>query len=65
MSPRLRKLIGLFGILGFLAAYVLVVVTIGEHIPDNWAVQLVFYGLAGTVWGIPLLPLISWMNQEP
>jgi hypothetical protein len=64
MSPRLRKLIGLFGILGFLAAYVLVVVTIGEHLPNSWWVHLVFYGLAGSLWGVPLFPLISWMNRE-
>ena len=64
MSPRLRKLIGLVGILAFLGAYVLAVVTIGEHLPDSWWVQLVFYGLAGTVWGAPLFPLISWMNRE-
>ena len=63
MSARLRKFIGLFAILGFLAAYVVVVVTIGGHLPQHWAVQVIFYGLAGTVWGFPLFPLLSWMNR--
>jgi hypothetical protein len=25
--------------------------------------QLAFYALAGICWGIPLFPLISWMNR--
>jgi len=63
MSARLRKFIGLFGILGFLGAYVVVVVTIGERLPQHWAVQIAFYALAGTLWGAPLFPLLSWMNR--
>lgn len=62
MPARLRKFIGLFAILGFLLAYVVGVVTVGEHIPNHWAAQLVFYGLAGTLWGVPLFPLFRWMN---
>jgi len=63
MSPRLRKLIGLVAILGFLVAYVAAVATIGEHLPQNWVVQVIFYGLAGMLWGVPLFPLITWMNR--
>lgn len=64
MSPRLRKFIGLFAILLFLAAYVAAISTLGDHLPAHWAVQLAYYALAGTLWGIPILPLIKWMNQE-
>ena len=63
MPARLRKLIGLFGILGFLGVYVVVVVTIGERLPNYWAAQIAFYALAGTLWGVPLIPLIRWMNR--
>ena len=63
MSPRLRKFIGLVAILAFLAAYVAAVATIGGRLPQHWLVQVVFYGLAGTLWGVPLFPLISWMNR--
>jgi hypothetical protein len=63
MSARVRKLIGLFGILGFLTAYVAVVATLGDHIPKHWAVQALYFGLAGVLWGVPLFPLISWMNR--
>ena len=65
MSPRVRKLIGLFAILAFLALYVIVVSTIGDHLPDHWAAQLAYYAVAGTFWGVPLFPLMSWMNREP
>lgn len=65
MSPRLRKLIGLFGIIGFLAAYVWLVSVVADHVPKQFAVQLVFFVVAGVGWGVPILPLISWMNREP
>ena len=63
MSPRLRKFIGLIAILAFLLAYVGVAVAIGERLPQHWAVLLAYYGLVGTLWGVPLFPLIRWMNR--
>jgi hypothetical protein len=63
MSARVRKLIGMIGILAFLAAYVAGVTTIGDHIPQRWYFEVIYYGLAGVLWGVPLLPLITWMNR--
>jgi hypothetical protein len=63
MSARLRKLIGLFGVLAFLAAYVAAVAKIADYVPKHWAAQLVFFVVAGLGWGVPILPLISWMNR--
>ena len=63
MTARVRKLIGMIGILGFLAAYVAVVATLGDRLPKVWWVQLIYFGLAGVLWGVPLFPLISWMNR--
>lgn len=63
MSARVRKLIGMVGILAFLTAYVVVVATIGDRIPKQWMIEFAYYGLAGVLWGVPLLPLISWMNR--
>ena len=65
MPPRLRKLIGLVVILGFLALYVVVAVAIGERLPNHWLAQVAFYGIVGIAWGVPLFPLIRWMNREP
>lgn len=63
MSARVRKLIGMVGILVFLGAYVAAVSTLGDHLPKHWAAQVLYYGLAGVLWGVPLFPLISWMNR--
>jgi hypothetical protein len=63
MSARLRKFIGLFGILGFLTAYVGAIAKLAEHLPDHWLAKLVFYLAAGVLWGVPILPLIRWMNS--
>ncbi len=62
MNERLRKLIGLMGVMAFLAAYVVTVTLVSEHIPDHWAARMAFYVIAGLGWGVPILPLISWMN---
>ncbi len=64
MPLRLKKLIGLFAILAFLAAYVVLAVTVGEFVPKHWAAQLLYYGVVGTFWGVPLIPLVRWMNRE-
>jgi hypothetical protein len=63
MSARTRKFLGLLGVLAFLAAYVAAVTKISDHVPKQWAAQLAFYVVAGLGWGVPILPLISWMNR--
>lgn len=63
MSPRLRKLIGLFGLLAFLLVYVDLVIRAAAWVPDHGPWQFVFFLLAGVLWGVPILPLISWMNR--
>jgi hypothetical protein len=63
MNARLRKLIGLFAILAFLLFYVGLVVRLSAFAPDHGPLQFAFYALAGVCWGIPLLPLITWMNR--
>lgn len=65
MSPRLRKLIGMLAILLFLAIYVLLASKIGDYVPRHWAAQMAYYAFAGTLWGLPLFPLIRWMEQTP
>jgi hypothetical protein len=64
MSARVRKLIGLFGIIGFLAAYIWLVSVVADYVPKQWAVQMIFFVVAGVGWGVPILPLLSWMNRE-
>ena len=63
MNARARKLIGLFGILAFLLLYIGLVARMAAYVPDHGPLQFAFYALAGVCWGVPILPLISWMNR--
>lgn len=63
MSARLRKLIGLVGIVAFVAIYAVAAIALGERLPDSLWVQTAYFAVAGLAWGVPILPLISWMNR--
>jgi hypothetical protein len=63
MSPRLRSLVGSLAMLVFLAFYVWLATFIGAHLPDRPWVVLLYYGIVGTAWGLPLIPLLSWINK--
>ena len=63
MNARTRKAIGGLLILAFLLGYIILVVNIADHLPDQKLVRLIYYVVAGTAWGVPLIPLITWMNR--
>ncbi len=63
MSARARKAIGSLGILLFLGVYAWLVVTVGSRLPAIWWAQLPYYLVAGIAWGLPVIPLIAWMNR--
>ena len=65
MGLRARRAIASVGILVFLGVYVWLVIAIGARLPDHPVATLIFYGLAGTLWGLPLLPLMSWAEGKP
>ena len=63
MSARVRKLVGLAAILAFLLFYIGLVANLARFVPEHGPWQLIFFVLAGVLWGVPILPLISWMNR--
>ena len=63
MSARMRKLVGLFAILAFLLVYMGVIGGLAGRVPSHGPWQLIFFVLAGVLWGVPILPLISWMSR--
>jgi len=65
MGLRARRAIASIGIVAFLVLYVWGVIAIGARVPDHPVATLLFYGLAGTLWGVPLLPLMSWAEGKP
>ena len=62
MKPRVRKLVGLVAILAYLLFYMGLIANLARFVPEHGPWQLVFFVLAGVLWGVPILPLISWMN---
>ncbi len=63
MTARWRKAIGSLITMLFLAAYIWAVCAVGEYVPKAWWAQLAYFMVAGTAWGAPLIPLITWMNR--
>lgn len=63
MKARARKAVGGLGMLGFLAVYVWAASSIGMRLPDVWLLRLAYYAVVGTAWGLPLIPLVRWMNR--
>ena len=63
MTARVRKLIGGFGIVAFVIAYAAAAVTLSAWLPQRWWAELPFYLVVGMAWGLPIIPLISWMNR--
>jgi hypothetical protein len=62
MNKRARKALGGLGILAFLILYTGAAVTLAGHLPDNRAIQMIYFIVAGVAWGLPLVPLIKWME---
>ena len=65
MNPRLRKLVGLILILAFMVLYIGAAAWFGERLPRHWLAQLLYYVVVGTAWGVPLVPLVRWMQRPP
>lgn len=63
MPPRLRTFVGSLAIVGFMAAYIWVATIIAARLPDSRTAEFIFFALAGVLWGIPLFPLISWIQR--
>ena len=63
MGPRARSFVAAVGVGAFLAFYVWAVIAIGDRLPDSPWLDLLFYGVAGVAWGIPVLPLMSWAGR--
>ncbi len=62
MTAHTRKAIGSVLTMLFVAFYIWAALAIGAHVPPIWWVQMIYFGVIGTAWGVPLIPLIKWMN---
>jgi hypothetical protein len=64
MPRRLRTLVGTITILVFVCVYALVAIALADSRIVNapHIVQTIAYCLLGTIWILPLMPLIRWME---
>jgi hypothetical protein len=61
---RLRILLGTLLLVLGLAAYALAVIAAAVRLlPQQWAIEAVFYALAGTIWILPAARLVRWMQR--
>ncbi len=63
MPPRLRSFVGSVLILIFLAGYVWAATTLADFLPNDMWIKLVYFAVVGVGWGLPILPLMTWMNR--
>jgi uncharacterized membrane protein len=64
MKVRMRKFLGMLALLGGLAVYILIAMLIGVRLAgSHWALELVFYVVAGIVWVFPVRYLMVWMQR--
>ena len=64
MGPRTRKFFGSIAVVAFLIFYIWLAASMSVFVPDHPAAEFAFYALAGTLWGVPLLPLFAWMQRK-
>lgn len=61
---RLRILFGMLLLVLGLGCYALAVMAAAVRLlPGQWAVEAVFYAVAGTVWILPAARLVRWMQR--
>ncbi|MEM9014013.1 MAG: DUF2842 domain-containing protein [Pseudomonadota bacterium] len=65
MPVRIKKLLGFAALIPGLVIYLFAAAAIGEKIPDNQLLKVVYYGIAGIIWAFPVKYLMLWMNRPP
>jgi len=63
MTPTLRKPVGIIALLLFMGAWSVMIASASEWLATlpQW-VQAIAYTVAGTIWIVPLGPLLRWME---
>lgn len=62
-TPSWRKPIGMLGILAYVTVWAVAVASLSGLV-GLWPVlaQSIFYVIAGTIWILPLKPVLKWME---
>jgi hypothetical protein len=61
-----RKLLGLAALLVGLFIYAMLAMRLAVAVlPDNLAVQTIYYLIAGVLWVVPTVPFVRWLQGKP
>lgn len=65
MPMRLRKLIGTFVLVAWIIIYTVLAVSLATapFFPQNIAIELIYYVIAGIAWIFPVRWLLVWMQR--
>jgi len=62
-QPTWRKPAGMGLLLLLIIVWAVLVASLSAHVGRlHWALQALFYTVAGTAWVLPLKPLLRWME---
>ena len=64
MPARVKKIFGSLFIFAFVIFWIWLATALSGFVPENKAAELVFYAVAGLGWGIPIMPVLAWMERE-
>jgi hypothetical protein len=63
VTPNWRKPVGMLALLGYIAAWVVLVASFSVQIGALWwPIQTLLYLIAGIIWIAPLKPALRWME---
>ncbi len=63
--PTARSSLAFAALILFLIVYAAVVATLGDHLPEHWLADLVFYVAAGFAWVPVAVALLKWGYRTP
>jgi len=63
--PTARASLAFVLLIFFLILYAGFAVTIGDYLPEHWAVDLVYYVVAGFAWVPVAVALLNWGYRQP
>ena len=61
---RWRAPLTAFVVIAGLALYAALVATVADWLPEHWAIDALFYAVAGVLWVYPAARLIAWAGRD-
>jgi len=64
MRGKDRRSLGMIFIGAYVLGYIFIAASIGSLFADKvWWQQIIYFAIVGTIWPLPLKPLMDWMAK--